>query len=516
MSNRNDVSGRGAGSPDVSALRAALSDGNPSTVRILIEAGGDIHYKCEHGYDALLDAVHGRDVSRDGRLVELLELLIAHGVDLSGISTYEETGLRVLSRLGRFDAVKTLLNAGADKNQLEWTPLIEAVALGSLTSVEAVLARGAALEDRDWWSRTAWLVSLLVGDIAKATLLRDHGADVNARGRCGHPPLFYPIEGHHPDVLRWLLSEGADVRQADEFGTTALIEAVEQNDLECVDILLNAGAEVDADMNGTALSRAGSRGIITRLLNAGADPANLSYEGHRTLIGLPEIDPEVVSTVPLDHLREGASRRFGGANPERMQVPFWEIMIRCGAIAYYGRQRLEREFGPVTEPVWCAQRFGQSLTLLPDGRAVLVGGEHEDFYDPDFCIYNDVFVHERDGTVAIYGYPENVFPPTDFHTATLIGDWIYLVGSLGYDRSRADGQTPVYRLNIHTFQIDRLDAQGESPGWIHKHLAAAMSSHEIRVWGGTIYVSNGTEESLKQNAHTFVLDLNRLQWRREK
>lgn len=516
MSSRNKVTGGQAEPPDVAVLRAALSEGDPYTVRALIESGADIRYKCEHGYDALLDAVHGRDVSRDGRLVELLELLIAHGVDLSGVTTYEESGLRVLSRLGRFDAIQTLLNAGADKNQLEWTPLIEAVALGSLASVEAVLARGAALEDRDWWSRTAWLLSLLVGDIAKAKLLRDHGADVNARGRCGDSPLFYPIEGHHPDVLRWLLSEGADVHQVDEFGTTALIEAVEHDDLECVDILLNAGAEVDADSNGTALSRAGSRVIAMRLLEAGADPANLSYEGHRTLIGLPEIDPEVVSTVPLDHLREGASRRFGGANPERMQVPIWETMIRCGASAYYGRQRLEREFGQVTQPVWSAQRLGQSLTLLPDGRALQVGGEHEDFYDPDFCIYNDVFVHERDGAVAIYGYPESVFPPTDFHTATLIGDWIYLIGSLGYDRTRPDGQTPVYRLNIHTFQIERLDAQGEAPGSIHKHRAAAMSSHEIRVWGGRIQLNKGGEESLKQNVHTFMLDLNRLRWHREK
>jgi hypothetical protein len=34
------------------------------------------------------------------------------------------------------------------------------------------------------------------------------------------------------------------------------------------------------------------------------------------------------------------------------------------------------------------QRFGQSLTLLPDCRAVQIGGEHEDWYDADFCIYN--------------------------------------------------------------------------------------------------------------------------------
>src|SRR5215813_4048204 len=113
-------------------LRRALGEGDPQRVRALIEAGADVRYKRGHGYDALLDAVYGRDVTRDPRLLELLALLVAHGVDLSGVSSYGESGLRVLSRLGRFDAVRVLLEAGADKRQLEWTPLMEAVALGSL------------------------------------------------------------------------------------------------------------------------------------------------------------------------------------------------------------------------------------------------------------------------------------------------------------------------------------------------------------------------------------------------
>ncbi|HEV8575193.1 MAG TPA: ankyrin repeat domain-containing protein, partial [Dehalococcoidia bacterium] len=75
----------------------------------MIKAGAEIRYKRDHGYDALLDAVHGRDVARDPGLLELLTLLVAHGVDLSGVSTYEESGLRVLSRIGRFDAVRLLL-----------------------------------------------------------------------------------------------------------------------------------------------------------------------------------------------------------------------------------------------------------------------------------------------------------------------------------------------------------------------------------------------------------------------
>src|SRR5216683_576089 len=248
-------------------LHTALGEGDPQRVLALIEAGVDIHYKREHGYDAVIDAVHGRDVARDTRLLELLALLVAHGVNLSGVSAYGESGLRVLSRLGRFDAVRVLLDAGADKRQLEWTPLMEAVALGSLAEVRAALEMGALLEERDWWSRTAWLIAVLVGDLDKVKSLLEWGADPNARGRCGRPPLFYAIQNHHLDVLAWLLDRGTDAYQVDDFGTTSLIEAVECDDLDCVKILLDAGADVEANANGTALSRARSREIVIRLLD---------------------------------------------------------------------------------------------------------------------------------------------------------------------------------------------------------------------------------------------------------
>src|SRR5262249_40902033 len=157
---------------------------------------------------------------------------------------------------------------------------------------------------------------------------------------------------------------------------------------------------------------------------------------------------------PIDFER-AYTHSFGTSNPEKMNHSFWESMIRCGVSAYRARVRFDKPFGSLEEPVWCAQRFGQSLTMLPDGRIVQIGGEHEDFSDPDFCIYNDVFVHERDQSITIYGYPESVFPPTDFHTATLIGDFIYVIGSLGYLGTRRYGETPVYRLDLRTFQMDR-------------------------------------------------------------
>jgi hypothetical protein len=313
-------------------------------------------------------------------------------------------------------------------------------------------------------------------------------------------------------MLRWLLREGADVHQTDEFGTTALMEAVEHDDLECVELLLDAGADFGAKANGTALSRAGSRKIIMRLLDGGADPADANQ---RVVLGLPAAGDDALEAVSPDDFRQASTRKFGRSNPERMRVPFWEAMIRCGASAYAARRRFEETSGPMAEPVWCAQRYGQSLTLLPDGRAVQVGGEHEDFYDPDFCIYNDVFVHERDGSVAVYVYPEWVFPPTDFHTATLVGDAIYLIGSLGYQGTRRYGETPICRLDLHTLRMDRLAARGDSPGWVYAHRAAAVTQHQIRVWGGTVVTGREDGESHDPNHGSFVLDLVRLRWDRE-
>jgi ankyrin repeat protein len=497
------------------ALVAALHRGDLAEIGALVDAGADIRYVREAGYDALIDSVHS-ELTRDARLLDLLRFLIALGVDLDGVTAYEESALRVLSRIGRFDAVRLLLDAGANRALLAWTPLIEAVAIGSLTEVEALLRAGAALEDTDWWSRTAWLVALLVGDLEKAQLLRARGANIDARGRCGRPPLFYAIEGEHPELLRWLLEIGQDVEATDEFGDTALMTAVELDGAACVNVLLAAGADPDRMSDtGSALGRAGSQVIAKRLLDAGADPAELSSQGQRALIGLaPEPDVELLDVEAAD-FRRASTRRFGAANPEHMRERFWESMVRSGVSAYKARQRFETTSTATASAVWCAERFGQSLTFLPDGRIVQIGGEHEDAYDQDFCIYNDVFVHAPDGSIVILGYPESVFPPTDFHTATLLGDSIYVIGSLGYAGRRNDLQTPVHRLDTRTFRIEPVHAEGPSPGWLYEHRAVQIGPREIRVWGGKLVTHDETGEHHADNTGFFVLDVLARQWRRE-
>lgn len=500
---------------DESEVVQALEAGDPERVRALVEAGADIHYRDDDGYDALINAVHGRDVARDSRLLDLLSLLVGYGVALSGESSYGESGLRVLSHIGRFDGVQLLLKAGADKLHLVWTPLHEAVALGSLEDVRRALMAGPDLEARDFWSRTPWLLAILVGSIEKATLLREHGADTNARARCGKTPLQLAVAGHHPEMLQWLLQSGAELEAKDEFGHSALEEAVTENDLECADILLKAGISFETGAYGSIVGQTSWRPMVLRLLEAGADPANLTHEAKRHLVGLGDVNHEALNGVSAEDFLAGYKRVFGKDNPERMHVPFWEAMIRAGAIAYIGRAHFAETNRPTHDPVWCASRFGQSLTFLPDGRAIQIGGEHEDFYDADFCIYNDVFVHGPDGSLAVYGYPEDVFPPTDFHTATLIGEFIYIIGSAGYQEKRCPGKTLAYRLHVPSLRMEPLHTQGQAPGSIYKHRAKAINAKEIRVEAGTIMLFEGESEAHKDNQESFVLDVESLVWRKE-
>jgi ankyrin repeat protein len=501
---------------DRASISFALDD--PKKLAVLIESGADILYRTEEGYDALVDAAYSCDVLHNPRLVEVLELLIANGVPLRGMTTFSESAVRVLSHIGRFDAVQQLLKAGANPDDIRFTKLIEAVAFGTLADVATVVEGGANLEERDYWERTPWLVAIQTGDISKASFLLEHGSDRSARGRCGALPLSYAIENGHVSMLRWLLEIGVDIEQVDDFGHTALITAVESCNSESVDLLVAAGANVNhRSTAGTVLSFARTRSIAVKLMDAGADPQHLPSECRRAILGYPSEPDQDLLEASSSEFQQSRSRRFGTQNPETMNNAFWNGMIRSGIDAYQAGTLfgIEDRFDGTYTPIWCARRFGQSITSLPDGRIVQVAGEHEDSYDPDFCIYNDVFVHTPDGTVTIYGYPESVFPSTDFHTATLIGNYIYLIGSLGYPGRRRYGETPVYRLDTRTFCIEMVQTTGNTPGWIYGHRAVLSAPCEIRVFGGKILSSADGEEVYSENSKVFILNIECRVWHTE-
>ena len=167
-----------------------------------------------------------------------------------------------------------------------------------------------------------------------------------------------------------------------------------------------------------------------------------------------------------------------------------------------GRHSKLKSFGYIADrdkPVWSFARYGRTATELPDGRLVLVAGEHEDHYHEDFCIYADVTVLGADGSLEHFIYPEDVFPPADFHSATLVGQQIWLIGCFGYPEQRRANQTQVLCLNVDDFSISAVPTSGEAPGWIHRH-RATLTEEGILIMGGTI------EPDYRDNEATFLLN----------
>lgn len=109
--------------------------------------------------------------------------------------------------------------------------------------------------------------------------------------------------------------------------------------------------------------------------------------------------------------------------------------------------------------------MGTSCTEVAPGVHILIGGEFEDYYDPEFCIYNDVIrVDTNTKTYTVYGYPKADFPPTDFHAAISIGKDIWVVGSLGYNSSaRSEEPIQVLRLDKETMKMTRVETIGDVP-----------------------------------------------------
>jgi ankyrin repeat protein len=460
--------------------------------------------------DSLLKTVYANDEN----LLDQVKSQLQAGADPNECTEYFETPLRVSSRLGRFDVVKLLFESGADPSHLNWTPLFHAVAYGSMQQVQDCVGDGADLSARDTWERTPFLLAIQRGDTDIVSYLIDAGADISDTGRCDKPALEYAIQMDNANMLTFLIQKGLDFERYNPFGYTPLMQAAEDGAINCVKTLLKQGANIyktdrSQFSQKTAIAHASTIEIAEVLSDAGDDLNQLEGEIRAKLLKIG--DQETLSIDKKEYLSQ-KNRKFGTSNPQKCVIPFWYDMVRCNAGAWKAREQFDDKDSFNDQPVWCYERFGKSITAIGGGEYIEIAGEHEDSYDPDFCIYNEVFHHKGNGELTIYQYPENIFPSTDFHTATLVNGYIYAIGNLGYPEERVYGTTPVYRLDINSFKIETIETSGECPGWIYNHSAILKSQSIIRIQGGEILEKTGDEETHQLNGFDFELELNTLKW----
>ncbi|MEM7184747.1 MAG: ankyrin repeat domain-containing protein, partial [Spirochaetota bacterium] len=440
--------------------------------------------------------------------------LLEKGANPNESTEYFETPLRVSSQLGYFDTVKLLFEYGGDPSHLEWTTVFHKVAYGSVTEIEKCIAEGIDLKHRDTWERTVFLLAVQTGSIAKASALLNAGADLNDTGLWGST-IEYAIHANSGPMLQWLLDQGMPSEKYNDYGYTPLMEAATQNTLQCVKVLVSNGVNIyRKDRNqfsrSSAISHTSNLDIALYLSQAG-DAIEKNTDVRAELLGIGNTQIGNFSKKEYERLK---GRKFGTSNPEQCMNPLWMDAIRCNKAAYDIRNKFDDDGIEQKSPVWCYERYGKSLTPLDNEAYIEIAGEHEDHYDPDFCIYNEVVYFPKPGTFQIFMYPKDIFPPTDFHTATLLGENIYIIGNLGYMGERKYGTTPVYRLNILSFAIEKIETTGDNPGWIHKHSAFLEDSSHIRICGGEVLGYENKQEVHSYNCEDFLLDLHTMNWSR--
>jgi ankyrin repeat protein/mono/diheme cytochrome c family protein len=210
------VSGQSNG---LTPLHAAVQRNDLAAVRALLKSGADVKAATRYGVTPLyLAAVNGS--------VAVVEALLAAGADANAALPDGETVLMTAARTGDAATVKALLARGAD-----------------LTAVEKLKGQDALM-----WAAAE-------NNAAVVGLLVESGADLKRRSKGGaFTPFMFAVRAGHLETVRTFLDLGADVNEQMPDGTAALVLAVINAHYELASVLLERGANPNADAQGwTAL-----------------------------------------------------------------------------------------------------------------------------------------------------------------------------------------------------------------------------------------------------------------------
>jgi ankyrin repeat protein len=160
-----------------------------------------------------------------------------------------------------------------------------------------LFARAWAAEPSEDGELVRRLIELSVQDQAGAMrLLREHPELLAARYLHDETPLHYCAVEGLTEGVRFLAGAGVPVDAENQFGDTALVDAVTLGNVEIVKVLLRHGANPDAASRtkGRVLHIAagqGNAGLVSALLDAGARADYVTDRGETVWDAVPKAGP---------------------------------------------------------------------------------------------------------------------------------------------------------------------------------------------------------------------------------
>ncbi|UYV68583.1 hypothetical protein LAZ67_6000132 [Cordylochernes scorpioides] len=233
-----------------SPLSSASERGNTEIVEIVVNAGALVNKSDFFRLTPLLNASAGghADVAR---------ILINASVNVNAQNADGLTALSYASMYGHIDMVNTLLRAEAFLNTQDKdgrTPLMLAALGGSLETAQALIEAGASINVHDSNGRTPLCHASEDGHVKLVNLLIQNGASINIRDvngqsplslAAGKTPLMLAVERNHAQVAKLLVDHGANIDTRDRLGKTALSMAAVRGNLDILEILIQAGADIN-------------------------------------------------------------------------------------------------------------------------------------------------------------------------------------------------------------------------------------------------------------------------------
>ena len=246
----------------------AAMQGNKSGVRALLQEKANVNAPQIDGTTALHWAVQANDS-------ETTDVLIRAGANVSAANKAGATPLLLATVNGNAPIIERLIAAGANPNapltKTADTALMMASRTGKLEAVKVLLDHGAQVNAKETWGGTTalmWAISERHPDVAK--LLIEHDADVNAKSNFVPSASGRGFEGTLPVA--------AKPNQAiEEFASgwlTPLMFAARENDLNSAQLVVKAGADVNA------IGGDGKDALSLALFNGSYDVASFLVDSH--------------------------------------------------------------------------------------------------------------------------------------------------------------------------------------------------------------------------------------------
>ena len=144
------------------------------------------------------------------------------------------------------------LNQEGWKQSLTWrtesdskySPLIFAVKMGSVSSVQSLIDKGADVNQANHQGSTPLCVASQYGHLNIVKILLDYGAQINQTDSYATTPLRMSAANGHSTTVQHLIENNASIDLADGYGATPLLAATCEGHAETVRILLDHHADI--------------------------------------------------------------------------------------------------------------------------------------------------------------------------------------------------------------------------------------------------------------------------------